>query len=156
MIHNHKISERLTLHIPEDFSRIPMPGLNAWLTALRSGNYAQGPDFLNQDGKYCCLGVLCEVQQRPKIVHPRVLGDRLSYDDSSTVLSRVNPLYRWLGDSGAFPRMVQATLTNELSIGEKQTVAAPDLTVLNDNLIPFADIAAVIELIWVEQEGPGQ
>ena len=34
-----------------------------WLTALRSGDYAQGKGALRraQDDTYCCLGVLCDV-----------------------------------------------------------------------------------------------
>lgn len=31
-----------------------------WIEALRSGKYKQGIGFLNNNGKYCCLGVLCE------------------------------------------------------------------------------------------------
>lgn len=29
--------------------------------ALKSGDYEQGTGYLNKDGKYCCLGVACEV-----------------------------------------------------------------------------------------------
>jgi hypothetical protein len=32
-----------------------------WVEALRSNKYEQGQGYLNKDGKYCCLGVLCEV-----------------------------------------------------------------------------------------------
>lgn len=32
-----------------------------WLEALRSGKYEQGRGALLDGGKYCCLGVLCEV-----------------------------------------------------------------------------------------------
>ena len=30
-----------------------------WVEALRSGKYEQGRLFLERDGKFCCLGVLC-------------------------------------------------------------------------------------------------
>ena len=33
----------------------------AWITALRSGEFKQCSAYLNRDGKYCCLGVACEV-----------------------------------------------------------------------------------------------
>ena len=33
----------------------------AWLTALRSGNYQQGQGYLRQGDQYCCLGVLCDL-----------------------------------------------------------------------------------------------
>lgn len=32
-----------------------------WLNALRSGRYQQGRRHLRKDGRYCCLGVLCDV-----------------------------------------------------------------------------------------------
>lgn len=32
-----------------------------WLEALRSGRYARGTERLQADGKFCCLGVLCEL-----------------------------------------------------------------------------------------------
>ena len=32
-----------------------------WVAALRSGDYAQGHNWLKSDDGYCCLGVLCEV-----------------------------------------------------------------------------------------------
>jgi len=33
-----------------------------WVAALRSGEYPQGNGFLEKDGCYCCLGVLCAIQ----------------------------------------------------------------------------------------------
>lgn len=32
-----------------------------WVAALRSGEYKQGRNRLKWAGRYCCLGVLCEV-----------------------------------------------------------------------------------------------
>lgn len=32
-----------------------------WIAALKSGKYPQGRSCLQDKGKYCCLGVLCEV-----------------------------------------------------------------------------------------------
>lgn len=32
-----------------------------WVDALRSGKYAQGMGYLNKDGKFCCLGVACDL-----------------------------------------------------------------------------------------------
>lgn len=32
-----------------------------WVKALRSGDYKQGQFNLNKDGKFCCLGVACEL-----------------------------------------------------------------------------------------------
>jgi hypothetical protein len=43
---------------------------NAWLEALRSGEYAQTEGELhNVDAGYCCLGVLCDVLvKRPELM----------------------------------------------------------------------------------------
>lgn len=35
--------------------------LKAWVKALRSGKYQQRKQYLNRDGKFCCVGVACEV-----------------------------------------------------------------------------------------------
>lgn len=37
------------------------PLQTAWVEALESGKYEQGTLWLKADGKYCCLGVLCEL-----------------------------------------------------------------------------------------------
>ncbi len=35
-----------------------------WVAALRSGEYKQGINFLRQDDKFCCLGVLCDLHRK--------------------------------------------------------------------------------------------
>lgn len=35
-----------------------------WVAALRSGEYKQGKNYLDSEGKHCCLGVLCRVAMR--------------------------------------------------------------------------------------------
>lgn len=44
-----------------------MENRNKWLAALRSGDYEQGTGRLAEDGKFCCLGVACEVANIPYI-----------------------------------------------------------------------------------------
>lgn len=44
-------------------SRIEL--LKEWVAALRSGEYRQGKNMLqNTNGTYCCLGVACEVARK--------------------------------------------------------------------------------------------
>ena len=45
------------------------PELKArWIVALRSGEYTQGRHALRtKKGRYCCLGVLCMVLERPDL-----------------------------------------------------------------------------------------
>lgn len=38
----------------------------AWTTALRSGEYKQTTHALQADGKFCCLGVLCNIYAKEK------------------------------------------------------------------------------------------
>jgi hypothetical protein len=41
-----------------------------WTAALRSGKYKQGKNALQANGRFCCLGVLCEVvgvPSRPRL-----------------------------------------------------------------------------------------
>jgi hypothetical protein len=35
-----------------------------WIKALLSGEYKQGRHALLEDGRYCCLGVLCELAKQ--------------------------------------------------------------------------------------------
>lgn len=35
-----------------------------WLDALRSDEYTQGREFLNNNGNFCCLGVLCDIHSK--------------------------------------------------------------------------------------------
>jgi hypothetical protein len=40
---------------------------NKWVAALRSGEYMKGSHFLrNKHGQYCCLGVLCQLDDKLK------------------------------------------------------------------------------------------
>lgn len=50
---------------------------DAWVAALRSGEYEQTTETLESDGAYCCLGVLCVVA---KIDIPPDAND-LDYND---------------------------------------------------------------------------
>lgn len=55
------------------------PNQKKWLDALRSGQYEQGKSWLCRNGKYCCLGVACEVFELPK----EIVGDRVKYAGST-------------------------------------------------------------------------
>jgi hypothetical protein len=47
-----------------------------WLKELRSGQYRQGTGYLvqkskdNKGDKFCCLGVLCDMAVRAKVINP--------------------------------------------------------------------------------------
>lgn len=41
-----------------------------WIEALRSGKYTQGTTYLNYQGKQCCLGVLCLIENEKTSYSP--------------------------------------------------------------------------------------
>lgn len=45
-----------------------------WTDALESGEYEQGRFHLKMDGKYCCLGVFCEVNDIPLYYNDEIIN----------------------------------------------------------------------------------
>lgn len=69
-----------------------------WIDALESGNYPQGRGALNIDGKFCCLGVLCDIAADLGIVErgtPAEPFHRVRYGNASTVVPR--EVMTWAG-----------------------------------------------------------
>ena len=97
---------------------------NKWLSALRSGKYEQGRQYLRTpENKFCCLGVLCDV------VDPS-LWNRPTHDQNS-----------WDYDNGAFA-MLPTTLRTNLGV---TPIAEQGLASMNDRGESFPDIATWIE-----------
>ena len=98
-----------------------------WLTALRSGEYQQGKYSLKQDNKYCCLGVILELQNELT----------LSYDNMfcnfhhSSCISDKSAMYNVLSGFGDF---------KGFRIDKKECLAN-----LNDSEYTFNEIADIIE-----------
>lgn len=46
-----------------------------WVAALRSGEYEQGKRWLNDNGKLCCLGVLCELAVQDGVITKHTMRD---------------------------------------------------------------------------------
>jgi|SRR5688500_13133770 len=68
-----------------------------WVTALRSGVYEQGKESLRKGGKYCCLGVACEVAVAAGVplTMKNTLGDATSYNGRLSYLP--DAVTQWLG-----------------------------------------------------------
>lgn len=47
-----------------------------WVKRLRSGAYPQGKAYLNRNGAFCCLGVLCEIAYEQGIVQRNTVRTR--------------------------------------------------------------------------------
>lgn len=99
---------------------------DAWVAALRSGQYKQGVGTLRKGDTYCCLGVLCEVAKIP-------------YRLSDTDLSCTNKLRSFGEDAGLFDRPNQRTQSAQARLME-----------MNDNEgTSFPEIAD-----WIEANVP--
>jgi hypothetical protein len=112
----------------------------AWLKALRSGEYRQGTSYLaytdtkNSTPTYCCLGVLCEVAVRN--------GANVTKDSPDGFMSRYDK------EAGVLPKSVQEWAglhSAEPGVTFEDNIDVP-LTVINDDYgLSFEEIAELVE-----------
>lgn len=103
-----------------------------WLEALRSGKYKQGQGCLAFNGKFCCLGVLCDISGVGKWDND---GSYVCPDGSRS--SQVPPM----------EVVVCAELgcENPMMTPSNETLGRLSLGRLNDNRATFDKIANLIE-----------
>ncbi len=133
---------KVILRLPDGYVKPPLPGLKKWTDALRSGRYAQGINYLCRNGSYCCLGVLCELQGRPR--RPARSDGVVVFDGQAQSLDGINPVTKALRSAGDLPRGVLCRidgLSNEFT-------DAGSLAEFNDAKVSFNDIATIIETLW--------
>lgn len=123
------------LTLPEDYRKTKLPFFDEWVAALKSGEYKQGRRSLcsdtDGDKKYCCLGVLSQIQER-------LLIDKDGrYTDMGAMggLNRDNPCFSQLQHYGTFPGARCDDWGSLASINDSREFS-------------FEDIAEVIEHIW--------
>lgn len=111
--------------------------IRLWVDALRSGDFVQGKGSLAQDGKYCCLGVACEVALRNGVQMDVKRDTSVYYYDQHSV--HLPPaVMEWLGITAMSPMV---DYVNRTGLPQREF-----LTELNDLLgMPFAGIADAIE-----------
>jgi len=101
-----------------------------WVAALRSGKYPQGKSWLLKDGKYCCLGVACELAAQTGLTsspsHPQ-FKNVVTFDGEDAFLP--SSVRKWLG-------------LVEVDGAPKN---GPSLVDLNDKGKTFEEIADFIE-----------
>jgi hypothetical protein len=105
-----------------------------WTNALRSGDYAQGQEYLNCNNRFCCLGVLCDLYVK-----------HVGYNELPvTVFS--NNITEYDGAEAVLPFVVQDWAGMKTCIG---SLPDPDentsLAELNDGGSSFEELAKVIE-----------
>jgi hypothetical protein len=107
--------------------------IKKWVVALRSGKYKQGKEKLHKQTKsgdrYCCLGVLCEMAVRAKVLSP---PERDCTDE----------IYYYEMDEGELPEVVKQWAGIAGSCGEFE---GGSLAEMNDEGRKFTTIAKLIE-----------
>jgi hypothetical protein len=104
-----------------------------WVEKLRSGELEQGLHALHDDGKFCCLGVACELAVEEGL--PLVVKEKINLDGTTYV--------EYDGHSGVLPEKVVEWLG--LRTEEGGYCLAESLTFLNDSGATFNQIADLIE-----------
>lgn len=100
-----------------------------WLTALRSGKYKQTADYLEFDGEFCVMGVLCDLYNKEQL-NP-LPAEKLRQKDGSALPSR--RVLRWAGLTSPNP-----DVKDEFGIKD-------GLVDLNDSGMSFDELSVLIE-----------
>lgn len=121
-----------------------------WVAALRSGEFEQGKDYLCEDGKYCCLGVLSELAVRDGVIAP---AEAIDVPSGGTI-----PGLAFDGERHHLPQSVAkwADINPEYDDWEGDVVYDPDpyvlfgdrdqtVSELNDKGMTFPELADLIE-----------
>ena len=114
-----------------------------WLTALRSGDYKQGKGALNKNGKFCCLGVLCEISTEVLELKINTLNEmsdcacpdcssKTLYDGKGSYLPAIVAAWAGVDTMGAIP-------------SKDGSGTFGNLTEMNDKGKTFEEIAQIIE-----------
>lgn len=109
----------------------------AWLEALRSGEHQKGISRLRQGGKYCCLGVLCDLAAQAGHGRWRFADSFDDFVDGDEVVSTALPdsVVEWAGLDERSPRVDGIPLV-DLNDGSAYRPVRPHT---------FAEIADLIE-----------
>jgi hypothetical protein len=125
--------------------------MREWTNRLRSGDYEQGRGVLRANGRFCCLGVLCEIAAEHGVINPAVPlppndgklfapQDVYAYDNVAVTMPP-RAVLEWAG----IPGYIQG---DSLQDGE---LSARALAYRNDEgRQTFADIANAIEAEWID------
>lgn len=102
-----------------------------WVKKLRSGKYKQGQGKLQQDNKYCCLGLLCEVAVEERVIPPVTLSNGMCYYSGlSCILPEAVQIWAGIDCLGQYTRL---NMHNTLAGNNDK-----------DNML-FSEIADIIE-----------
>lgn len=135
-----------------------MPQMNPeikadWIANLRSGKFEQGREYLNINGKMCCLGVLCEMAHWagivPKNEYKNGAGVGVTtYGEEGNAYVLPREVREWIGFT---PRLETAqedlmVMVPELATQQRAGDRGFNLTYLNDGKEwTFEQIATALE-----------
>lgn len=111
----------------------------AWVKALRSGDYEQGTKYLRMDGKFCCLGVLCDLAERagiPLAVVASISNYPVVYDTHTMTLPYQVVKWSGIGLGNEFGKYFDP---------KDEVQFSHSLARDNDDGKSFAEIADIIE-----------
>ena len=111
-----------------------------WVAALRSGEFKQGVRQLRgKDDSYCCLGVACELAAREGVIPPAefIEAKQIYFYDACGYFLPVDVI-KWLGLETRDGRFAVRNSDDSYEYPNF-------LSIKNDNRIPFAEIADIIE-----------
>ena len=121
-----------------------------WLDALRSGRYRQGVGGLLTEGKFCCLGVLCDLAVKEGVGEWIGASDwtgvnRFAPADAAENKARSGgylpiEVARWAGIDNSHWSPEDDDVTVDIYVGSKY------LSLMNDDHVPFTEIANHIEV----------
>lgn len=113
--------------LPENYIKPKLPDKSKWVIALRSKKYLQGKIHLKGDETYCCLGVLCEIEN-------------IAHGPFAKTLPSNNIWFQKLSSMGYFPADVWVETPKERNL--------LSLAGANDHGLNFDQIADIIDQIW--------
>ena len=116
-----------------------------WISALKSGKYQQGRQFLNYNGKYCCLGVACELLREDGILNSNINLGAVTYNNKKHFPPFEVIDILGIGNSNFIcdDRIKDLLYDYDLDIRGDGRMS---LIYLNDHGVPFSIIAQIIEL----------
>lgn len=115
---------------------------DAWVDAMDSGLYEQGDGYLNRQGTYCCLGVLCETAIDRGMPVERI-SDRDYYHDTDNADPEPKfYFYRLVGEGQADSSLLTPGLLELFDMTENEQIT---LAEANDAGHTFAEIIDALD-----------
>lgn len=108
--------------------------IEVWCEALESGDYKQGRGVLRKGGRFCCLGVACDIH-RQCVPGCEWVGEKYVALDETSLVLLSNSVRDWYGLEENDPKLKGTRIAS----------------VLNDTGTSFGEIARLIRKKYLEK-----